>query len=156
MKLLIATLVAFTGFGLCAAPLALAQTADKAAIETKVKGLEDEWAKGDTAADHGASVQQGLLADDFAGVGSKGDMRTKAEYLAKTKSDTDTYTESKNDSMKVSVYGPSLATVCGTSTQKGKDKDGKEFTRSYGWVDTWMERNGKWQCIAGSGTEIKK
>ena len=46
--------------------------------------------------------------------------------------------------MDVHLYGPTVATVCGISTEKGKDKDGKEFTRSYGWVDTWMERNGKW------------
>ena len=45
------------------------------------------------------------------------------------------------------VYGPNLATVVGTSTEKGKDKDGKQFSRSFGWIDTWMERNGKWQCI---------
>jgi len=50
--------------------------------------------------------------------------------------------------MDVHVYGPNLATVTGTTTEKGKDKAGKQFTRSYVWVDTWMERNGKWECIA--------
>jgi hypothetical protein len=53
-----------------------------------------------------------------------------------------------NDNMDVHVYGPNLATVSGTTTEKGKDKVGKQFTRSYVWVDTWMERNGKWECIA--------
>jgi hypothetical protein len=37
--------------------------------------------------------------------------------------------------------------VVGTSTEKGMDKDRKAFTRSFGWVDTWMQRNGKWECI---------
>ena len=50
--------------------------------------------------------------------------------------------------MDVHVYTPNLATICGTSPEKGKDKNGKEFSRSYAWVDTWMERNGKWECIA--------
>ena len=54
------------------------------------------------------------------------------------------------------VYGPNLATVSGTTTEKGKDKDGKQFTRSYVWVDTWMERNGKWQCIAEGVMESRK
>jgi hypothetical protein len=45
------------------------------------------------------------------------------------------------------VYGPNLAMVVGTSTEKGMDKDNKAFTRSFGWVDTWLQRNGKWECI---------
>jgi hypothetical protein len=49
--------------------------------------------------------------------------------------------------MDVHVYGSNLATVCGTTTENGKGKDGKQFTRSYMWIDTWMERDGKWQCI---------
>jgi hypothetical protein len=61
-----------------------------------------------------------------------------------------------NDNMDVHVYGPNLATVSGTTTEKGKDKGGKQFTRSYVWVDTWMERNGKWQCIAEGVLESRK
>jgi hypothetical protein len=56
----------------------------------------------------------------------------------------------------VRVYAANLATVSGTSTEQGKDKDGKEFNRSYAWIDTWMDRGGNWQCIASSGTAIKK
>jgi hypothetical protein len=53
--------------------------------------------------------------------------------------------------MEVHAYGDNVATVCGTSTEAGKDKDGKAFTHHYGWVDTWMQRNGKWECIAEAG-----
>ncbi len=42
----------------------------------------------------------------------------------------------------------------GTSTEEGKDKEGKAFSRSYAWADTWMERNGQWQCIAGAGMKL--
>ncbi len=68
--------------------------------------------------------------------------------LAEMGKETDTLSSSVNDNMEVHLYGTTVATVCGTSTEKGKDKDGKEFNRSYVWVDTWMERNGKWECIA--------
>ncbi len=61
-----------------------------------------------------------MLASDYAGVGSKGEMRDKAAQLEHMKSQTDTFTDSKNDTMKVRVYAPNLATVCGTSTEKGK------------------------------------
>ena len=66
----------------------------------------------------------------------------------RSKTETDTLSSAGTTNMDVHVYAPNLATVCGTSTEKGKDKDGKEFSRSYAWVDTWMERNGKWECIA--------
>ena len=42
------------------------------------------------------------------------------------------------------------------SRSGGKDKGGKQFTRSYVWVDTWMERNGKWQCISEGVMESRK
>ncbi len=152
MKLLTATLVALAC--LAVAPIVSAQSTDNAAIETKLKSMEDSWAASQLQKDRGASVVAGMLASDYAGMGAKGKMRDKAEQLEHMKSDTDTYTESKNDTMKVHVYAPNLATVYGTSTEKGKDKDGKEFSRSFGWVDTWMDRNGQWQCIASAVTAI--
>ena len=152
MKLVTATLVAISGLGLCVAPLAFA--ADNSAVESKIKSMEDAWAASQVQKDHGASVVEGLLATDYHGVGSKGEMRSKAEQIEHIRADKDTYTSAKNDSMSVHVYGPNLATICGTSTEKGTDKDGKEFSRSYAWIDTWMERNGKWECIASGGTPL--
>jgi len=156
MKLITATFIAISGLSLGAAPLALAQTSasHNSEVETKIKAVEDSWAAAQLQKDHGAGVIDGLLANDYAGVGSKGEMRDKAKQMEHIRADTDTYSYSKNDSMTVHAYGPDLATVCGTSTEKGKDKDGKEFNRSYAWVDTWTQRNGKWQCIASGGTPL--
>jgi hypothetical protein len=162
MKIITATLVAFVGLSLIAVPLGLAQATtakgatDNSAIETSLKSMEDNWAKAQLQPDKGVSVVEKMLASDYAGVGSKGEMRDKPAHLAHMKSDTDTYSDSKNDTLKVRVYAPNIATVSGTSTEKGKDKDGKEFSRSYAWVDTWMDRGGTWQCIASSGTAITK
>jgi hypothetical protein len=152
MKTITATFVVLSALSLCAAPLALA--ADNSAVETKIKEMEDNWAASQLQKDHGASVVEGMLASDYAGVGSHGEIRNKASQIEHIKNDTDTYTVSKNDKMDVHVYGADLATVCGTSTEKGKDKDGKEFNRSFAWVDTWMQRNGKWECIASGGTPV--
>ena len=163
MKLVIKSTLAV--LSLCTAPFARAQTPQTSTaanstatggVETKIKAMEDSWAAAQLQKDHGASVIDGLLASDYSGVGAKGVIRNKAETLEHMKTDTDTYTASANDSLKVHLYGPSVATVCGTSTEKGKDKDGKDFSRSFAWVDTWMERNGQWQCIAGSGTLLAK
>ncbi len=152
MKLITVTLIAISGLSLGAAPFALAQASSD--VETKIKAMEDSWAASQLQKDHGASVVDGLIAADYAGVGSKGEIRDKAKQIEHIRSDTDTYTSSKNDSMVVHSYGADVATVCGTSTEAGKDKDGKDFTRSFSWVDTWMQRNGKWQCIASGGTPM--
>jgi hypothetical protein len=74
--------------------------------------------------------------------------------LDRMKNETETPSSSVNDNMDVHIYAPNLATVCGTSTEKGKDKNGKEFIRRFAWVDTWMERNGKWECIAEAETKL--
>ncbi len=155
MKSITAHILAITVLSLCATPFARAQTAS--GVEEKLKSMEDSWAAATLQKDHGASVVDGLLSADYFGVDSKGKIRNKAETLERMRTETDTYTYSKNDSMEVHVYGPNIATVVGTSTEKGKDKDGKKFNRSFAWADTWMERNGQWQCIAeGSSTPVAK
>jgi hypothetical protein len=40
----------------------------------------------------------------------------------------------------------------------GKDKNGVDFSGTFSWTDTFMERNGKWQLIASAviSTDDKK
>ena len=152
--MIIAAATAITS--VCSAQTMTANAASDTSTETKLKSMEDSWAAAQLQKDRGVSAVGEMLASDYAGVGSKGEIRNKAEQLEHMRSDTDTYTDSQNDTMKVHIYAQNLATVCGTSTEKGKDKDGKEFSRSYAWIDTWMDRNGQWQCIASSGTAITK
>src|SRR4051812_28379391 len=154
MKLAQATIVALLAVGFCAAPLVLAQ--DNSAVEKKLTANENAWAAAQMQADKGVGTVGAMLASDYVGVGSKGQIRDKASQLDHMKSETDVYSSSTNDSMKVHVFAPNIAAVSGTSTEKGKDKDGKEFSRSYAWVDTWMERNGEWLCVASSGTAVVK
>jgi len=134
------------------APCARAE--DNSAVETKFKQMEDTWAK--ALMDKDQAAVGNMVADDYAGVNSKGKHQNKSEMLDEIKTSTDTVSAATNDNMEVHVYGPNLATVVGTSTEKGKDKDGKQFSRSFGWVDTWMERNGKWECIAEAVMQMKK
>ncbi len=96
---MIAPILAITLLSLCATPLARAQAAS--GVEAKLKSMEDSWAAAQLQKDHGASVVDGLLAADFFGVDPKGKIRNKAETLERMRSDTDTYTYTKNDSMDV-------------------------------------------------------
>jgi len=137
---------------LAGAPYARAQ--DNSAIEAKLKQMEDAWEKAFMDKDQAAVGN--MVADDYAGINSKGEHQNKTQLLDEIKTSPNTLSASTNDSMEVHVYGPSVATVVGTSTEKGKDKNGKQFSRSFGWVDTWMERNGKWECIGEAVMPLKK
>ena len=132
------TLIAF-------APMPCTRAEDNSAIETKLKQMENTWDKAWETKDTAALGN--MLADDYAGMNSKGERQNKSQLLNELKTMTDTVSASVNDSLEVHVYGPNLAMVVGTSTEKGMDKDRKAFTRSFGWVDTWLQRNGKWECI---------
>src|SRR5205823_8365975 len=141
--LLISTLLAFA-----IAPCAHAQenAADSSAVQAKLKGMEDAWVKALVNKDSAAVGN--VVADDFAGFNPEGKHIGKSQLLDEAKNESNTLSMAVNESMDVHVYGPNLATVSGITTEKGTDKDGKQFARSYVWVDTWMERNGKWECIA--------
>ena len=147
MKKALTPLLAITLVGFAVAPCAHAQdsSADADATKTKLKQMEDAWEKAFVEKDPAAIGN--MVAEDYAGINSKGKHQNKSQLLNEIKSEPDTLSAATNDSMEVHVYGPNLATVVGTSTEKGKDKDGKQFSRSFGWVDTWMERNGKWERI---------
>jgi hypothetical protein len=152
--LLAITILAFT-LAPCAlvliTPAAAAGNSDESAVAGKLKQMETAWGDALTNKDHGLAVVTNMVADDYAGINSKGKMQTKAGLLKEMKDEPGALTASTTDSMEVHSYGSNVATVCGTSTEKGKDKDGKAFTHKYGWVDTWMERDGKWQCVAEGG-----
>jgi ketosteroid isomerase-like protein len=155
MKLFTPLLV-ITLLGLAAAPCAHAQenSADSSAVKAKLKEMEDAWVKALVNKDQAAV--ENMIADDFAGFNPEGKHVTKSQLLAEIKNEPNTLSSSANENMDVHVYGPNLATVSGTTTEKGKDKDGKQFSRSYVWVDTWMERNGKWECIGEGVMQLTK
>jgi ketosteroid isomerase-like protein len=74
--------------------------------------------------------------------------------LADVKSNKDTYTSTKAEKLDVHMYGTGVAVVLGMANVKGTGKDGKAFDRTYRFTDTWMDRGGKWQCIASHGTLV--
>lgn len=141
------TLIAFT-------PGPCTRAEDNAAIEAKLKQMENAWDKAWQTKDTAALGN--MLADDYAGMNSKGERQNKSQLLNELKTMTDTVSSSVNDSLEVHVYGPNLATVVGTSTEKGMDKDNKAFTRSFGWLDTWLQRNGKWESIGEAVVALRE
>lgn len=118
---------------------------------SKLRAMEKEWAN----SAHDAATIEKMVANDFRGVTSAGKIVTKGSMLRdakKNKGDS----KSSTGHMDVRLYGPNVAVVVGTAKESGKTKEGKKWSNTYRFTDTWMERDGNWQCVASQATTLKK
>ena len=106
--------------------------------------METRWVA--SIAAHDATVPQQLVAADYIGVNSAGRVVNKATLIADMKRDKNTYDSAVNSGVTVRVHG-NAAVAVGTTRQVGKTPTGEAFTYTYRWTDTWLERNGQWQCV---------
>jgi ketosteroid isomerase-like protein len=126
----------------------------KMSTEATLRDNENKWEAAYAA--HDVSVVESFVASDFVGVSPKYKFTSRSSMISDFKKDKDTYTSAKNETLKVAMFGPNVAVVNGRAREKGTGKDGKTFDRTYYFTDTWMLRNGKWQCIASQASEVKK
>ncbi len=88
-----------------------------------------------------------LLADSFVSIDIDGSMETKREFLTSLK--TSGYQppqQAVTEQSKVDVYGNSAVVVGVFRTQAGRK--GKAVTRRERFLDTWVNFNGTWKCVA--------
>jgi ketosteroid isomerase-like protein len=136
-----------------ASPAAAKAPAKKMSVEAALKDNENRWEASYAA--HDVSVAQTLVANDFVGVYWDGKVMGRSALLGEIKKDKDTYKSAMNEKLAVHSYGPSMAVVVGTAREKGTGKDGKAFDRTFRFTDTWVERNGQWQCVASQVMKLK-
>lgn len=132
----------------------VATSGKKMSTEATLRDMENRWKAAYGA--HDVSVVQSYVASDFVGVSPKFKFTNKSGMISDFKKNKDTYQSSKNDALKITTFGPSVAVVTGRAREKGTGKDGKAFDRTYYFTDTWMQRNGQWQCIASQAPEARK
>jgi ketosteroid isomerase-like protein len=123
-------------------------------VNSRIKELESRWEA--SLLNHDASTIEKIVADDFIGTSSSGKTGDKATLLAEAKRDNNTYTSAVSSDMTVRMFGPSVAVVTGIAKETGKTKAGKTFSHTYRFTDTWMERNGEWQCVAAHAMALPK
>lgn len=111
-----------------------------------IKQLEQEWES--AIAKHDPSIIERVVADDFVGVSSSGRIGDKNTLIAEAKRDKNTYKTASARQMTVRTYGARVAVVLGMTKESGTTASGRPFDHTYRFTDTWMERDGKWQCIA--------
>jgi ketosteroid isomerase-like protein len=134
-------------------PAAAKAPRKKMSVEAALKENENRWEA--SVAAHDLTATEALVANDFTGVYWDGKVMNKSTLLREAKRDTDTYKSAANEKLAVHSYGPNVAVVVGTAREKGSGKDGKAFDRTYRFTDTWVERNGQWQCVAAHIMKVK-
>ena len=151
-------LPALAGLALAAAAFAqqpapqprAAAAAPASADEKAVMQIEDELAAAMVKAD--AAKVDAVLAPSFLFVSPDGMVVERATLLADLKSGKLKFASSKNDEMKVRVFG-SAAVAIYRSTDKGT-YDGNDISGQYRWTDTFVKEGGKWHIVSTQGTMI--
>jgi len=105
---------------------------------------------------HDISVIEELVAEDFVGTSSSGKVGNKATMIAQARQDKNVYTSAASEDMIVRSFGPNVAVVTGIARETGKTPAGKAFSHAYRFTDTWVERNGEWQCVAAHAMALPK
>jgi len=129
-----------------AAKAAAAPSGKRMSVEAALKDNENRWEA--AIAKHDVVSMGSMVADDFVGVYFDGKVMSRSSVMAESKKDRDTYKSAVNEKLAVHTYGPNVAVVVGTAHEKGTGKDGKPFDRKFRFTDTWVERGGRWQCVA--------
>ena len=135
-----------------------APAADTAAVETELMQMERDWSN--TAKTHDVATVRRVEAEDITTTTPDGTVGDFAQDVKDIESGALTADAWDVSDMKVRVYGDA-AVVTGRSTIKnGKYKrpDGKamDISGDYRFTDTFIKRNGRWQCVATQGTKIQK
>jgi ketosteroid isomerase-like protein len=128
--------------GLCAGLivplLAIAQDS------SKIIAMENLWNRAEMNND--APAVRLLLADDFVMTVAEGTLYNKAQMIASVADKSYRPVALQSTGMAVHYYG-NTAVVTGAYYEKGVDK-GKSWERRGRFTDTWMNLDGRWQCIA--------
>jgi len=133
----------------CLTPtFAAAQDDADATARAKVLALEKAWNQAYKVGD--TKALGAILDDNMLLVEDDGSMKTKAEFLKTVKAATANEEQVVPESLTVHVFGKT-AIAMGVIGAKGKSGVRRER-----FIDTWIERNGTWVCIASDATPIRR
>jgi ketosteroid isomerase-like protein len=136
---------------ICAPSLLVsAQSDTNSGVQSKIIALEKAWNQayklGDTRA------LQGILDDRIVLINDDGSIQTKAEFLASVHPAKSQAQQLAPESMNVRVFG-NTAIATGVFRARGVEA-GKSYVRRERFVDTWVDKDGKWSCVATNATPV--
>ena len=129
---------------------ATAQTVRVNPQEARVLSLENAWNQALQTKD--VRAMNSMMDEDLVLIDYDGSVMNKTQYIASIRDPAIHLEHVVNNSMQVQFYGRS-AIVVGVYVEKGV-KGGKAFIHRERFVDTWINRNGAWMCVASQATLI--
>ena len=113
--------------------------------------MERKWAEG-VCVNNG--VVSDLLANDFQGTSTRGELYAKADELRDEKGPHSAH-DCALDAARVHFFGENLAVISGREHAIGKDKAHPDAKVCQVWTDTWLKRDGRWQIIAAQDNRVE-
>ena len=114
---------------------------DHASDRAYIRQAESDWAESVMTND--VSVLERIQADDFVGVWIDGSHYSKADGIKQWLAHPSEFVSNHLNEIEIRFYGDA-AVAQGSESWKKKDGTLGKFV----WTDTWIRRNGKWQCVA--------
>jgi ketosteroid isomerase-like protein len=125
---------------------------EQGSVQSKIIAMEKAWNQAFKFRDKKALGE--ILHDSIVLVNDDGSLETKAGFLsgveAAKQSDDQ---QAEPESIAVHVFGD-VAIATGVFKEKGVE-NGKPYIRRNRFVDTWVNKNGNWVCVAASATPVQ-
>jgi ketosteroid isomerase-like protein len=145
------SMVALWTLALLCVPAVLVQAQDDdAAARDQVLALEKAWNQAYKAGDTKALAS--ILDNSLILVEDDGSLKTKAQFLESVKLSNGNQEQVAPESLTVRVFGKTAIAI-GVIAVKAT-KGGKPVVRRERFIDTWINKNGSWVCIATDATPI--
>ena len=127
-----------------------AQRPGKAETEAYMRKAEDDWAA--LTVRRVPGLMERILADDYVGVSSEGDVRDKARQVELGNAGPSReFVSSKLDYVNYRHFGD---TVFAQGQETLARKDASRPPLRLIWTDVWMWRDGKWQIVASQDSVL--
>ena len=127
------------------------QPSNDPTVVNSLKQLEQDM--GDAMVRSDIDKLNQIYADDWATIGSSGEIAAKDSLLRDFKSFHDKLEWFEIGPMDVQVFG-NVAVVHGSVTEK-RSRDGKDTGGEFVWMDLLEKRAGKWVVLRSAGTRVK-
>jgi ketosteroid isomerase-like protein len=136
---------------LIAAMAASSVAQDNSSVESKIIAIEKAWNQAYKLRDKKALGV--ILHDSIVLVNDDGSLQTKGAFLSSVDAAKPSdQQQAEPESISVHVFGD-VAIATGIFREKGVE-NGKAFVRRNRFVDTWVNKNGSWVCVAASATPV--
>ena len=133
------------------APVVLVHAQDyDATARDQVIALEKAWNQAYKAGD--TKALSAILDNSLVLVEDDGSLKTKSEFLASVKSSSGNEEQVAPESLTVRVFGKTAIAI-GVIAVKAI-KGGKSVVHRERFIDTWINKDGSWICIATDATPM--